>query len=174
MDLPGPLEALLIPSFGRPAYRLEGHWTSRSLATPVFSTLLKEDAGEVAGGSREACHITARERIIIYRNHHDRLRAGGREGGLEADLRPAGKENVHVTPGEFLVAAFVSLDVWDLHIFENEVLAFLVSQLGHALQEGDVNRRRPRLDADQADAQELLRARRERPRGRATNFRSTL
>jgi hypothetical protein len=45
--------------------------------------LLKEDAGEVAGRSREARHITARERIIIDRDHHDRLRAGGREGGLE-------------------------------------------------------------------------------------------
>src|SRR4029450_8090309 len=125
--------------------------------------LLKEDAGEVAGRSREARHITARQRIIIYGDHHNRLGAAGREGGLEGDFWPAGKENVHVTRGEFLVAAFISLNVWDLHIVEHEILAFFVSQLGHALKEGNINRRRPRLDADQADAQDrgwLLRPRR--------------
>jgi hypothetical protein len=94
--------------------------------------------------------------------------AGGCEGGLEGDFWPAGKENVHVTRGEFLVAAFISLNVWDLRIVEHEILAFFVSQLGHALEEGNINRRRPRLDADHVDAQDrgwLLRARRERPGG---------
>jgi hypothetical protein len=76
--------------------------------------------------------------------------AGGREGGLEGDFWPAGKENVHVTHGEFLVAVFISLNVWDLHIVEHEILAFFVSQLGHALEEGNINRRRPRLDANQS------------------------
>jgi Ca2+/H+ antiporter, TMEM165/GDT1 family len=36
-DLPGVPQVLVTPSFGRPAYRLGGRWTSRSLANPVFA-----------------------------------------------------------------------------------------------------------------------------------------
>jgi hypothetical protein len=81
---------------------------------PVAETQAKAafacDAGEVAGRSREARHMTAHQRIIIYGDHHNRVGAGGCEGGLEGDFWPAGKENVHVTRGEFLVAAFISLN----------------------------------------------------------------
>src|SRR5262245_60089772 len=96
-----------------------------------------------------AASVLARERggyARLYGDHHNRVGAGGREGGLEGDFWAAGKENVHITHGEFLVAVFISLNVWDLHIVEHEILAFFVSQLGHALEEGNINRCRPWLD----------------------------
>src|SRR5829696_9090860 len=130
--------------------------------------LLERNAGHVAARPRQISHIAARERIVVDGDHNDRPCAGRRQGGLQADLRAGGKQNVHLATRKLPIASLVSGDVRGLHVIEREVLALLVSQLGHALDESDVDRARARLHAGQADADKtrwLLPTHGQRPRG---------
>ena len=94
---------------------------------------------------------------------------GGRTRGKERPLISDRKKHVDLAPREFAIAFLVAVDIRCLDVFERKVLAFLIAQFGHALEEGCIKRGLSGLNTDEADTQHLglrLRARRERPRGR--------
>jgi hypothetical protein len=73
------------------------------------------------------------------------------------------------TSGELAIVRFVAFDIRCLDVIEGKIPTFLIAELDHPLEEIRIMRGLSRLHTDKADTQHLwllLRARRERPRGR--------
>src|SRR5262249_39072505 len=94
--------------------------------------LLEDDAGNIAGGPRQACHVTTGERIVVDGNHHDGQRPRNCKRRLQVDFRANSKNDVGGARGELLVADFELVCVRNLQKIKKEVLSFLITELTHA------------------------------------------
>src|SRR5262249_37523262 len=136
--------------------------------------LAYENAGNIAPGARETGHISLRQRVEIDGQKRNRpsLRSG--ERGTQSRLVSDRQEHINLALRELAVVLLVAFDIQRLDVFECEVAALLIAQLGHPLEKIGIERGFPRLNADKTDAQHLwllLRARREGPRRRAAEKR---
>jgi hypothetical protein len=94
--------------------------------------LLEDDAGNIAGGPRQACHVATGERIVVDSNHHDRQRPRNRKRRLQADFRANSKNDVGRARRELPVVDFVLVCVRSLQKIKGEILSFLITELTHA------------------------------------------
>src|SRR5262249_29405278 len=133
--------------------------------------LLEDDAGNIAGGPRQACHVATGERIVVDGNHHNRQRPRNRKRRFQADFWANSKNDVGRARRELLVTDFELVWVRNLEKIKKEILSFLITELPHALLESYPLWSRSRVAGDSADFQHfrrLLRPRRQRPRDRRT------
>src|SRR5262245_9812401 len=136
--------------------------------------LSHENAGHIAAGMWEIRHITLRKRIKIDGQKRDRLTVRDRERSTQRRLVPNRQEHVDLARRELAIVLFVAFDIRCLDVIEGKIPAFLIAQFGHPLEEICIKWGLSRLHTDKSDAQHLwvlLRTRRERPRGHATEQR---
>ena len=118
--------------------------------------LLKEHAGDVAGGARQIGHVAVSERIVVDGDHHDGQRPGGGERRLQGDFRAGGQDDIRFARRERPVAGFVLLFVRGRYEIKDEILSFLITELSHPPHESGPLRRGLLDGGDSADTQHLL------------------
>ena len=94
--------------------------------------LLEDDAGNVAGGTRQACDVATSERVVVDGNHHDRHGPRNGERRLQADFRANSKNDVGHARRELPVEDFVLVCARSLEKIKGEIPSFLITQLAHA------------------------------------------
>ena len=94
--------------------------------------LLEHDAGNIAGGPRQACHVAPGERIVVDSNHHDRQHPRSGERRLQADFRANSKDDVGRIRHKLPVEDFVLVRARSLQKIKREILSFLVTEFTHA------------------------------------------
>jgi hypothetical protein len=92
--------------------------------------LLKEQAGDIASGSREARDVTERQRVIVDRKHHDRQGVCRCHGGFQGDLRVGGNDDIDVAQDQFGLRFDVSIELLlRVRKLDDEVLLLDVAEV---------------------------------------------
>jgi hypothetical protein len=143
--------------------------TARAASRQLRLAIVK--TSDVAARLRKAFDVTARERVVIIRQHDDRHRGSRCSRRLQRNFRAVRDEHVRLR-GDHLVGSGERLrhPLVRAAIFQDKILAFGDSELAQFGEEDLVTWPRNRIveiraqHADTGDPARLLRARRERPR----------
>ena len=117
--------------------------------------LAHQDAGDVGARPGQACDVALGQRIEVDGEKRDRRRSRDGTYGAQRRLTARRQEDVDLARGEFAKRGLVALDARRLLVFEGEIPAFVITEFGHAAEEGFIERRVTRLDTDKANAQHL-------------------
>jgi hypothetical protein len=94
--------------------------------------LLEDDTCNIAGGPRQACDVTASERIVIDGNHHNRHGPRNGERRLQADFRADSKDDIRLARCELPVQGFILVCARSLQKIKGEITSFLITEFEHA------------------------------------------